>query len=327
MTTLVTEELVPVPQSLPSATASSGGDGREVEGFFFAGRPGGLAVGLDGTVFVSDTASGTIWRLAPGGDGADAAGPIDEVQRGIGRQMLTPAGLALGPDGTLFVADTTGHRVWAVSPEGGLRPVAGSVYGYGDGPGAEARFRFPADVAVGPDGTCYVADTGNDRIRTISPEGRVETLAGSNYDHGDGRGPAARFRRPTALDVDAAGTCYVADTGNHAIRRISPEGEVATLAGAPPGGDADGVGAEVGLHWPSALALGPGGFLWVADYGNGALRRIGVTGESTTRLRLEGRRWPVAVALAPDGGVLVAIAALDEGRRSWGQLISVTAEA
>ena len=179
--------------------------------------------------------------------------------------------------------------------------------------------REPTPVArlhQGPDAT-------NDLIRTISADGRVDTLAGSIYGFADGRGAAARFRRPGALVVDPEGRCYVADTGNNAIRRITPGGEVTTIAGAPPGGDGDGVGPEVGLRWPSGLALGGGAGLWVADLGNGAVRRIGCSGPSSTPLRFSGRRWPVALDRAPGGGVIAAVAVLAAMRRPQACLISV----
>jgi sugar lactone lactonase YvrE len=304
-----------------ASTASACADGT----FVFHGRPAGLAADPNGSLFVSDATSRTIWRIGDDGAPAVDAAPVGSTPDTSGGRVLHPAGLALASDGTLLVADTTGHRIWAVSPIGSIRLVAGSAYGYRDGPGAEALFRFPSGVAIGPDGTCYVADTGSDRIRTITPDGLVATLAGSIYDYGDGRGAAARFRRPEAITVDSDGTCYVADTGNNAIRRISPDGEVTTLAGAPPGGDRDGVGAEVGLRWPTGLALGGDGELWVADHGNGALRRFDHFGASTTPLRLPGRHWPVAVARAPDGAVIVAVAVLDDVRRPQACLISVGA--
>ena len=304
-----------------ASTASACADGT----FAFHGRPAGLAADPNGSLFVSDATSRTIWRIGDGGAPAVDAAPVGSTPDTSGGRVLHSAGLALASDGTLLVADTTGHRIWAVSPTGSLRLVAGSVYGYRDGPGAEALFRFPAGVAIGPDGTCYVADTGSDRIRTITPDGLVNTLAGSIYDYGDGRGAAARFRRPEAVTVDVDGTCYVADTGNNAIRRITPDGEVTTLAGSPPGGDRDGVGAEMGLRWPTGLVLGGDGELWVADHGNGALRRIDRFGTSTTPLRLSGRHWPVAVARAPDGAVIVAVAVLDDVHRPQACLISVGA--
>jgi DNA-binding beta-propeller fold protein YncE len=110
------------------------------------------------------------------------------------------------------------------------------------------------------------------------------------------------------------GTCYVADTGNNAIRRITPDGEVTTLAGAPPGGDRDGAGADVGLRSPTGLALGPNGDLWVADQGNSALRKIDPSGTSTTDLRFSGRHFPFAVASAPHDEAVVAAVVLDDLR-------------
>lgn len=281
----------------------------------FPGRLGGIAVAPDGTVFVSVPASGDIWRLELPWARSASAAPIERVWRGDAT-LQSPAGLAVGPDGSLFVADSTGHRVWVIPPAGEPRLVAGSVYGFRDGAASDALFRNPSDVAVGPDGTCFVADAGNHRIRTISPEGLVTTLAGSIYDFGDGRGPDGRFREPLGLDVDGDGTCYVADTGNNAVRRVACDGATTTLAGVPVGGKADGIGAEVGLRWPTGIAIGHDGELWVADHGNGALRRIDPHGASTTALRLAGRSRPLAVALAPDGAVLVAAEVIGtEGQR------------
>lgn len=282
--------------------------------FSFTGHPGGVARGAGGAMWISDVSSGTIWQVAADG----SATPVVLRWNGVdNRQDRTPrihapAGLAVAPDGSLFVADSTADRVCAVAPDGSLRVVAGGTNGYRDGRSTEAQFRRPLDVAFAPDGACYVADTGNDRIRRIAPDGTVTTAAGSIYDYGDGFSVGARFRRPGALDVDAEGNCFVADTGNNAIRWIAPDGAVTTLAGEPPGGDSDGIGAGVGLRWPTGVAIGPDGTMWVADHGNGALRRISPAGESQTTLRLAGMRWPVAVALGTDGMLVVAGAALDD---------------
>jgi sugar lactone lactonase YvrE len=276
--------------------------------FSFTGHPGGLAIDGDGAILVSDTLSSTIWRVTDNGAAAPLIIIPAELEHGWERQtrMFAPAGLAFAPDGSLFVADSSQHRVCAVSPDGSLRVVAGGTNGYRDGPRTEAMFRFPLDVALAADGTCYVADTGNDRIRAISPEGMVTTVAGSIYDYGDGHGTHARFRRPAALAVDAEATLYVADTGNNAIRRVDLGGVVTTLAGEPPGGERDGSGRNVGLRWPTGIATGADGSLWVADHGNGALRHITAGGESTTEHRLSGLRWPTAVALRNDGKVVMA---------------------
>ncbi len=283
--------------------------------FRFTGQIGGICVTSRRHVLVSDVLSGTIWRVDEHGSGTplDVEGPHSSP-RSSAHRPITPAGLDIAPDGTLFVADPSRHRICSISPDGRLCVVAGGANGLRDGPGHEAKFRFPTDVALGADGSCYVADSVNDRIRAISPDGLVTTLAGSNYDYGDGRGPCARFRRPLGLDVDGEGTVYVADTGNNAIRRITPDGAVETVAGQPPGGDADGRGPSVGSRWPSGIVVDAEGSLWVADRGNDAVRHI-TTGE-TTALRLSGLRWPAAVAMGDDGTLIVGGHALTDGHMS-----------
>ena len=282
--------------------------------FSFHGRAGGIAVSGDDAVWVSETRSATIWYVTGDGTASPLAVAVREDPKEAATRLFAPAGLAVSADGSLFIADSTHDRVCVLSPDGSLRVLAGGANGYRDGPGGEALFRGPLDVAVTDDGICYVADTGNDRIRRISPDGVVTTLAGSIYDYGDGRGIAARFRRPAALDVTADGTCYVADTGNNAIRVIAPDGLVTTLAGWPTGGDSDGVGSSIGLRWPTGIAVGTNGAVWIADHGNGALRCITAGGASETMIRLDGHRWPVAVALRSDGAPVVACAALFDVR-------------
>ncbi|GEM_PF-1585122 len=276
-------------------------------------RVSGLAAEPEGEILVSDARSGTIWRLGVGtGTVALAVTAARGQQEPATRGPLAPAGLAVSPDGSLWVADPPGHRVWAIAPDGVPRLVVGGASGYRDGPIADAMFRFPRDVAVADDGTCYVADTGNHCIRAIAPDGTVRTVAGSIYDYGDGLGREARFRRPEAIDVSHDGTCYVADTGNHAIRRISPNGEVTTVAGEPPGGDCDGVGRGVGLRWPTGIALGADGSIWVADHGNSAVRRIDAQGSSTTMLRRNDECWPAFVARRGTAVIVAATAASDD---------------
>ncbi|MGH9066111.1 MAG: hypothetical protein ACRD0J_01095 [Acidimicrobiales bacterium] len=275
--------------------------------FGFDGRPGGVTVTPDGMIYLSDTDASTIWRVEPDGTAerfvADppSGGPSSDPARSFG-----PAGLAIRADGSLLVADPSRHRVSLVHPGGSVSVFAGGASGYRDGPADQAMFRLPMDVAVAPDGTCYVADTGNHRIRAVSPQGMVTTLAGSIYDYGDGKGPLARFRLPGALDVDKTGVCYVADTGNNAIRRVEPDGEVTTVAGGPPGGKRDGTGPEVGLHWPGGVAAAGDGSLWVADFGNGSLRHVSSRGETTTVFKIAGLGCPTSVAGLPDGAVALA---------------------
>lgn len=275
--------------------------------FSFAGRPGGVAVDAYHTVYLSELDSGSIWQVSPDGTGNAVVGTDAGTDR-----LYSPAGIALAPDGSLVVADATAHRVCAVGMEGSIRVVAGGASGYRDGPAGQAAFRFPRAVAVGADGSIFVADSGNDQIRQISPDGQVTTLAGSGFDYGDGEGDHARFRRPSGLAIDSFGALFVADTGNNAIRRVSTHGEVTTVAGSPPGGNHDGAGPAIRWRWPSAIAVDEEGWLWVSDFGNGKVRVIDPTRNTFTVLEIPGLAWPAAVAAVPGRRAVVAGEALNE---------------
>lgn len=302
----------------PAPTWSEPSVGELRELFRFPGRPGGLAVASDGTIFVSGIESGSIWRVEPNG----ASIPL--VARNQADWSIAPAGIAMTPDGTLMVADHHHHRICALTPDQEIAVVAGGASGCRDGAADQALFHHPSDVAVGPDGTCYVADSGNDRIRVISTGGSVSTLAGSSFDFGDGHGRDGRFRRPVALDLGPRNELYVADNGNNSVRRVKLGGEVTTLAGFPAGGNNDGNGANVGLRGPSSIAVGPDGSVWVADRDNSAVRRITEEGTATTELRWAGRQWPAAVAIGGDGSVVVAVHMLDDLFRPETRVMVVT---
>ncbi len=281
------------------------------ESALFDGQPQGIAIAPEGKIFISVPTSGMIWCLESGSGPPLTTKPLDALAGGTEQRIVAPAGLAIGSDGTLFVADVNGHKVWSITPSGDLCVIAGSASGLRDGPSHDALFLHPSDVAIGPDGTIFVADTGNHRIRTISPDGVVTTLAGSIYDYGDGIGPHGLFRSPMSLCVDEDGNCYVADTGNNTIRRVTPDGEVTTLAGSPQGGSADGSGLSAGLQWPTGIAIDHNGHLWVADFGNTSLRRLDSRGQVTTVLSLTGRRWPITVALTSRDETVLASVVLD----------------
>lgn len=148
-----------------------------------------------------------------------------------------------------------------------------------------ARFNQPHGVAVDSDGNVFVADTGNHTIRRISPGRRVSTVAGRAGRPGsiDGKGREARFNMPRGVAVDSEGVIYVADTGNHVIRKISKTGDVTTFAGtAGQFGGADGQGPQARFYGPTALAVDEAGTLWVADSSNDTIREITPAGVVTT---------------------------------------------
>lgn len=145
-------------------------------------------------------------------------------------------------------------------------PFAGTgLPGHVDGPKEDARFNWPTDVAVTPDWTVYVADFGNNRIRVISPEGRVTTLAGSVAGYADGRGTQARFSGPNGIALGPDGALYVADAGNARIRKVTPDGTVTTVAGDGNRGLVDGPGPQAEFAYPTGLAFAPDGRLYIVD--------------------------------------------------------------
>lgn len=165
-----------------------------------------------------------------------------------------------------------------------VRVIAGTgVAGWRDGEASRARFADPFGVAVAPDGTVYVSDTGDtSRIRALTPAGEVHTVAGGAHGFADGRGDLARFDTPSGIAVSSDGTLYVADTGNNAIRRITPDGIVTTIAGGGASGYADGRGREARFNGPVGVAVDAAGHVIVADTYNDRIRAISADGIVTT---------------------------------------------
>jgi DNA-binding beta-propeller fold protein YncE len=198
--------------------------------------------------------------------------------------------------------------------------VAGSpTPGHQDGPAAEARFDGPAAVAVDHAGTVYVADSRNHCLRYVPTEGIVRTLAGIPGVAGlaDGAGTEAQFSHPAGLALLPDGGLLVADTGNHRIRHVSPNGDVITVAGQGTqrddlgreyGGYRDGPAREALFRLPIGLAVGPGGVVAVADAGNRCVRLLGKTGEVSTVPVAEGESLeaPTHVTFTEEGMLWVA---------------------
>ncbi len=161
--------------------------------------------------------------------------------------------------------------------------LAGSTYGFADGIGTAAKFGGIVGIAVDAVGNIYVADGQGQRIRKITPEGVVSTLAGDGvYGFVDGIGTAARFRFPECITIDAMGNVYVADSGNHCIRKITPTGEVTTYAGSGTIGFADGVITEAKFSSPYGLTIDASGNMYVADSENNRIRKITPAGMVST---------------------------------------------
>jgi sugar lactone lactonase YvrE len=220
-----------------------------------------------------------------------------------------PFDAAVAPDGTIYVTDAgTAQRIRAVTRDGRVITVAGGARGFADGPGESARFDTPSGLAIGPDGVLYVADTGNNAIRRISPDGQVSTVAGGGT-AGSRDGPAgtAQFNGPMDVAVDPDGRIIVADAYNDRIRSIAPDGMVSTVAGAGLPGFADGPPGEAMFDTPCGVATSAAGAILVADTGNGLVRAIGSDGAVSTPAAAGFGELvrPIGIAAGADGAVYV----------------------
>jgi sugar lactone lactonase YvrE len=269
----------------------------------------------------------TVINTVAGGSPGTCGGVVDG--RPATQATICPQGVAVGPDGSLYIAENWFIR--RVSPDGIITTVAGNGWwGYsGDGgPATQAVLSYPRGVAVGPDGSLYIADSGNHHIRRVGPDGIISTVAGDPiYSHngysGDG-GPAteALLNYPTGITLSPDGSLYFADTINNRIRRVSPAGIITTVAGngvAGYGGDG-GPATQAALNYPWGVAVGPDGSLYIADSQNQSIRRVGPDGIITT---VAGNgvngyggdggpptqavlSYPRRVAVGPDGNIYFA---------------------
>ncbi|HEV7768164.1 MAG TPA: SMP-30/gluconolactonase/LRE family protein, partial [Thermoanaerobaculia bacterium] len=253
--------------------------------------PHGIDVDGNGNVFVCDRISQTIRKISPAGDVITFAGASMSAGSsdgdGIAARFNDPSDLATDSAGFIYIADSDNSTIRKISPTGTVTTLAGlaSSTGSTDGTGSAARFKQPAGVAIDGGGFVYVADTENSTIRKITPSGDVSTLAGLALHPGsaNGNGSAARFNRPEGMVTDATGNLYVADTENHTIRKISPSGDVTTLAGvALQSGSSDGSGSAARFNSPRGIAVDVAGNLYVSDTGSSTIRKITPSGFVTT---------------------------------------------
>lgn len=309
----------------------AGGTGGSADGtgtsasFFY---PAGIAIDPRGNLLVADTGNATLRMIDASlavttvAGLATAYGAIDGS--GSVARFNGPYGVASDGAGNVYVADSFNATIRRISSSGQTTTFAGLAgqFGSADGTRATALFNAPYGVAVDAQGNVFVADTGNSVIRKIDPSGHVSTLAGLAGQTGgsDGQGALARFNQPYGIAVRADGSLLVADTLNHAIRRVAPDGSVSTLAGAAGvSGAADGPGQLARFNLPYGIALAADGTAWIADSGNQTVRKltpdgtvvtvaglVGVSGSADGVASTARFNSPQGIAIATNGDVLIA---------------------
>jgi RHS repeat-associated protein len=283
-------------------------------------NPRDVAFAPDGSMYIADTLNNRIRRVGP--DGRISTVP--------GSEEYQPHYVEVGPDGSVYASHTYLQCIRRILPDGTATTFAGQCdMGGGDsgdgGPANRARLNHPQDIVMGRDGNLYIADLENDRVRYVTPEGIIHTLAGKPGARGycgDG-GPASKacLNGPWGLAIDRDGNVYVSDSFNHRVRRIGRDGLISTVAGTGDDGSwsplvGDGGPARSGLlSVPKGLAFDAMGNLYIADHLT-RIRRVGPDGIMTryagsvevTGYNGEGMPSPralfdspVGISVGPDG--------------------------
>ena len=230
-------------------------------------QPQGLSLFPDGNIVVADTYNHRIRIMTLGGVTTLAGKDMGFADgTGTSAKFNYPSGVAVLPNGAIVVADTCNHRIRIVTLGGVVTTLAGSDSGgFADGTGTSAKFNYPMGVAVLPNGNIVAADTQNNRIRIVTLEGVVTTLAGgSNFGFADGTSTSARFNYPIGVAALPDGNIVVVDTDNTRIRIVTPAGVVTTLAG----GDGICFADEAtcaAFTSPAGIAVLPNGNVVVTD--------------------------------------------------------------
>ena len=262
---------------------------------------GGVAVGSDGLVYVSDPSASRIRRIRPDGIIEALAGTGTRGFGGDGGHALAadftdPTRLLVDQAGALFVSEL--DRVRRIDPSGLVSTILGDGHAGLDGDGGPAAFARTAGnegMAIDGDGNLFIAERAAHRVRRIDTRGNVTTVAGTGTPGSDGDGgPAlsASLNQPVDVDVDGSGNLLIAELAGNRIRRVSTSGLIDTVAGTGiPGGGGDGEPASrAELHGPQSVVVDASGAAFVADWNNRRIRRIHPDGTIQTVAGLVGGR-------------------------------------
>jgi trimeric autotransporter adhesin len=311
---------------------SYGGDGGSAASAQL-NAPQGVAVDPSGDLFIADTNNNSIREVTPNGTITTVAGSGASGSGAAGNgtnQFNGPLGMAADSNGNVYIADSQNARVVKLSSAGGLSTVAGNgTPGYGGDGGAatSAQLNTPSGVAVDSAGNLYIADFSNNRIRKVTPTGTISTVAGNGntgYTGDGGTATNAQIAVARGVAVDGSGNLYIADTGNNAVRRVTPAGIINTIAivNNPVGIATDslgnvyatdgssqvyeiypfstpivvtlagngssgytgdgGLGTSGQLFGPTGIALDSHGNIYVADTSNNAVRKLQFAGSVAT---------------------------------------------
>ncbi len=259
------------------------------------GQTTGVAIDALGNVYIADAGNNMVMRLSPGGTLMAVAGNGKGAFSGDGGPALKaslhdPIGVAVDAAGNLYIADEFNHRIRKVAPDGTITTVAGTGTPgfFGDGGLAvAAQLDDPFDVKTDAAGNLYIADSNNQRVRVVSSAGVISTIAGNGtaaFSGDGGNATAAALNKPLGIALDAAGYLYISDSVNQRVRKVAPDGKIATVAGNGQQGFAGdgGPAVQAELNGPSGLFVDRQGNVYIADVANNRIRSISTRGIMNT---------------------------------------------
>ncbi len=243
-------------------------------GFFY--YPSSLAIDSEGVLYVADTGNRVIKKVS-------TTGVVTSVsdEAGVAIKFEAPVGVAVDSAQNIYVADQVRGAIYKIT-KGKLIFITGKpgVRGFVDGKVEDATFNYPTDLALDSAGNIYVADSGNDTVRKITPSGIVSTVAGMSQTPGRMDSTFGSMRMPRGLCIDQSQNVFIADFNNHLIRKLSQQ--LVTLAGTGEPGTKDGIGKMAEFNYPASVVTDTWGNVYVSDMGNHAIRILTPSGEVRT---------------------------------------------
>ncbi len=296
--------------------------------------PNGIAFDSAGNWYIADTGNHVIRKVNTSGIISTFAGNNYSAFSGDGgaavdASLSDPSGVAFDSAGNLYIADTNNDCVRIVTPDQNIHTFAGQcsypLFQGDGGPATQAKLNKPYSVAVDGYGNVYIADTENERVRVVTPDGIINTIAGNGTESfADGPALQAEFSSPSGIAVDAAGSIYVADKGNSRIRKILPGGTVITIAGnGLPTYSGNGVAAtSASLYFPLGLGLDSSGNVYVADSQNDVVRELTVSGTASLPSVTKGGvvsayQFGALASVAPGSWIEIYGSNLATDSRAW----------